>query len=297
MININANPVGNVKKDIYIIKNDINDKVYVGQALHPEDRFKSHCKKSSTDCIVDLAIQKYGKEHFYYEILERQVENYNEREKYWISYFNCKTPNGYNISDGGEEPPVFYGVDHPTAAVKDVDVLRQIKEDLRNTTLPLSEIGNKYGISKRTVLRINQGLHYSELNETYPIRKQPNINGKLTEEQIDEIIQILKFTYRQGADIGKQFGVGEHTIRNINTGVNHRRDYIDYPIRKYKNSGVPLFTYEQVTEIIELLKTTKISMRQIAEKYNVNVNSIIGINNGSAKRYCRDDVSYPIRKP
>jgi hypothetical protein len=82
----------------------------------------------------------------------------------------------------------------------------------------------------------------------------------------------------------------------FNTGEYHKRDYVAYPIRSYKNSGKPLFTYEQVTEIINLLQTTNLSLRAIAKQYNVNHNSIMGINNGSAKRYLRDGISYPIRK-
>lgn len=71
-----------MKKDIYIITNDINDKVYVGQSINPEDRFKSHCKKNYDNSLIDAAIQKYGKEHFQMQILEKDLENYNEREKY-----------------------------------------------------------------------------------------------------------------------------------------------------------------------------------------------------------------------
>ena len=36
-----------MEKDIYIIKNDLNDKVYIGQAIDCEQRFKNHCKPSS----------------------------------------------------------------------------------------------------------------------------------------------------------------------------------------------------------------------------------------------------------
>lgn len=55
-----------MKKDIYIIKNRINNKVYVGQALDPTMRFKQHCKPSSAKdgSLIAQAIQKYGKENF-----------------------------------------------------------------------------------------------------------------------------------------------------------------------------------------------------------------------------------------
>ena len=56
----------------------------------------------STTCL-GLAIEKYGKESFTFEILG-YFENYNEVEKEMIQKYNCITPNGYNIQAGGEEP-------------------------------------------------------------------------------------------------------------------------------------------------------------------------------------------------
>lgn len=290
----NINPVDIIKKDIYIIKNDINNKVYIGQSLNSEERFKSHCKKNNDNCLIDAAIQKYGKEHFWYEILESQIENYNEKEKYWIKYYNCKTPNGYNILEGGDEPPLFYGNDHPTTKISDENVIL-LKNDLKNTNISLQELAKKYKISKRQVLRINQGLSRSKLNEEYPIRKNPNINGKLTEEDIDNIIEILKYTYRFNGDIAKEFGVNSNAINKINKGESHHRDNIKYPIRNWKSSGVLLFTYEQVTEIINLLQNSNLSISSIAKQYNVRPENIYLINSGNSKKYHRENVQYPIR--
>lgn len=287
-----------MKKDIYIIKNKINDKVYVGQALDTAERFKCHCKPSSAKdgSLIDLAINKYGKDNFWYEILEGQVEDYNEREQYWIKYYNCITPNGYNILEGGNTPPIYFGIDHPNAVVTDVGTLQNIKNDLKNTTLSLAEIGYKYGISKRTVLRINQGLHYAEVNESYPLRAKPNINGKLTQDDVLEIIDILLCSYRQYESIAAEYGVCIATIKGINAGNYHRIEGIQYPIRDYKNSGIPAVTYEQVTEIIDQLQNSFISINQLAKKYNVNTSVIQGINNGTSKRYRRKNIEYPIRK-
>lgn len=290
----NDNPVGIIKKDIYIIKNDINEKVYIGQSLNSEERFKSHCKKNKDNSLIDYAIQKYGKQHFWYEILEKQIVNYNEREKYWIMSYNSLTPNGYNVLKGGDEPPYKKGDEHPSTKISDENV-ELLKEDLRYTSISLNSLAKKYGISKKQVLRINQGISRVSVNETYPIRKNPNINGKLTEEDVDNILEILKFTYRYNGDIAKQFGVNAKTINAINKGKTHHRDNISYPIRNWKSSGVILFTYEQVTEIIDLLKNSDLSISAIARKYQVSFNSICLINNGKSKKYRRENVNYPIR--
>lgn len=294
MDNIYANPVGIIKKDIYIIKNDINNKVYIGQSLNAEQRFKSHCKKNRDNSLIDAAIQKYGKEHFWYEILEKQVENYNERERYWIKHYNSLKPKGYNIQSGGEEPPIFYGDDHPNTKLSDEQV-KLLKNDLATTNIPLSQLASKYNISKKQVLRINQGLSREQLGEIYPIRKTPNINGKLTEEQVDEIIEILKYTYRFNGDIARQYGVEVHTISKINQGTLHKRVNIQYPIRPWKSCGIVLFTYEQVTDIINEIQTTNHSLNSIAKKYNVNQHTIKTICSGTSKKYRRENLHYPLR--
>jgi group I intron endonuclease len=72
-----------MRKDIYIIKNKINNKVYIGQAIDSHKRFISHCsraKRNIDNSPIHDAINKYGKENFYYEIIESQISNYNDRE-------------------------------------------------------------------------------------------------------------------------------------------------------------------------------------------------------------------------
>lgn len=295
MNNSYVSPVGIIRKDIYIIKNDINTKVYIGQALDSEQRFKFHCKGNYDNSLIDKAIQKYGKEHFWFEILESQIENYNEREKYWIRYYNSIKPFGYNILNGGDEPPVYYGDEHPNVKIFDNDVIN-LKKDLAETTLSLSQLADKYNISKRQVLRINQGISRASLNEKYPIRKNPNMSGKLTEEDVDNIIDLLKYTYRFNGDIAREYGVEVHAISKINNGTIHHRDNINYPVRNWKSSGVILFTYEQVTEIINALSNTKESIQSLAKKYNVDRRAIEGINRGTSKKYFREGLSYPLRK-
>lgn len=91
---------------IYKITNDINNKIYIGKTcLTIEERFKQHLKDAKSNYknrpLYD-AILKYGKEHFKIELIEEcNLSVENEREKYWIEFYNSYK-NGYNATKGGE---------------------------------------------------------------------------------------------------------------------------------------------------------------------------------------------------
>lgn len=58
---------------------------------------------------------KYGPENFVFEKIEDLCEDYNDKEKFWIKELNTLAPNGYNMTEGGDAPPVFHGENHPMA--------------------------------------------------------------------------------------------------------------------------------------------------------------------------------------
>jgi len=287
-----------MKKSIYIIKNDINDKVYIGQATDVKKRYQAHCKPSSAFVDNDLvakAIQKYGKKHFWFEILESNIENYNEREQYWIEQYNCIRPNGYNIQKGGEEPPVFSGTSHPESKLDDFGV-QGIIYDLEYSDLSYRQLSKKYNISTDTLVNINKGVSYRQVNITYPIRKKPNDCGKLSNEEAKEIINTLKYTYLSYEEIAAQYHVEARAISRINKGMYHRCVNEEYPIRECANtSNRPKLSYDDVTEIIDLLINSDMSIGKIAKKYNVQSNIIIGIKSGHTKLYKRKGLTYPLR--
>lgn len=97
-------------KAIYKITNLLNNKVYIGQSVHPEKRWWEHKQRAKTnydDYPIHLAIAKYGEENFSFKILE-WTEDYNNEEKRLIKKYNSLSPNGYNILEGGSNP-VMYG--------------------------------------------------------------------------------------------------------------------------------------------------------------------------------------------
>jgi group I intron endonuclease len=83
---------------IYLTKNLINGKIYVGKTDGKRSNYLGSGIKLSN------AIKKYGIDSFRRIILETcPDEKDSEREKYWIKVFNSRDDRvGYNISEGGE---------------------------------------------------------------------------------------------------------------------------------------------------------------------------------------------------
>lgn len=89
---------------IYIIKNTINGKCYVGQTTKSVDRrISNHFSKSSSCLLLSNAIKKYGSDAFTVEILHDGILDIflDDLEITEIKNRNTLVPNGYNIEKGG----------------------------------------------------------------------------------------------------------------------------------------------------------------------------------------------------
>lgn len=91
---------------IYVIKNIINGKCYVGQSIDIYNRWYKHQSPKTWEGergkALYQAFKKYGIENFEFKIIEKCPRNQlDEREKYWISHFNSYN-EGYNMTEGGQ---------------------------------------------------------------------------------------------------------------------------------------------------------------------------------------------------
>ena len=90
---------------VYLHINRINNKMYVGiTSRTPENRWGKNGCNYSTSPKFYAAINKYGWNNFEHEILETGLSKEEAclREQYYIQKFNFLSPNGYNLTSGGE---------------------------------------------------------------------------------------------------------------------------------------------------------------------------------------------------
>lgn len=91
---------------IYKITNKINGKSYIGQSNNIIRRISEHKSESyrqhEINKVLYKAIKKYGIQNFDFDIIEEcYVDELDDRERYWIDYFDCYK-NGYNCTLGGK---------------------------------------------------------------------------------------------------------------------------------------------------------------------------------------------------
>lgn len=126
-------------KYIYIIKNKINKKSYIGVTNNFERRIKEHFQSSSrpTNKFLKKDIDLYGMKNFEYGILEKINDSEtSEKEKYWINkYQTFKEDKGYNRTIGGIGGNTYEFLD----SEKMNDIKKRISESKKGKNNPISQ--------------------------------------------------------------------------------------------------------------------------------------------------------------
>ena len=225
-------------KAIYKITNSINNKVYIGQSNDPMRRWKKHKFDALNNVDVGKsaihdAMRQLGVDNFQIHIIG-WFEDYNEKEKEYIIEFNSLVPNGYNIQDGGQEPPHHYGEDHHNS-VYSQEIVDNIIDDLLSHNYTQKEIELKYNVNQQLITSINRGQTHRREGLEYPIIKTSKYHIK--NDDIEAIIYLLKNSTCTCSEIATYFGFSTAAIKAINSGRNHKQDNIQYPIRNFRGSS------------------------------------------------------------
>lgn len=167
---------------IYIIKNTVNSKVYIGQTRTSVDqRWKEHLRHAQYgDQVINRAMKKYGVDKFYIETLEIcDVSILDEREIYYIDlYDSTDKSKGYNVSIGGNTPRFK----RKALSISDLIDLYVNKE------FTLEEIASKFEVSRyiiSTELR-NAGITIRDIHDS------ASRYNKIPKETLENALKIGK---------------------------------------------------------------------------------------------------------
>lgn len=126
-----------------------------------------------------------------------------------------------------------------------------------------------------------------------------NPQGKFTEENIQDIYDLLKEEKYPLCKIAEIYECSRRTIEEINKGNRYFHSNITYPIRKEKLSQEgsknpnAKFNNETIQSIIWDLKNTLIEYKDLAIKYNCSYTTIGNICRGQS--YKQKNLDYPLR--
>ena len=162
---------------VYIIKNKVNNKVYIGQTkLSVEERWKYHKRASRDKNKIQYkfykAINEIGIDNFYYEILENNIleEKLEEKEVYYISLYNS-FKNGYNSTPGGKGGMII------TSKLDEKNIINEYLKGKSSV-----EIGKEYGVCGTTICRILKRNNI-EMRDS---------GRKLGKESLQDIVNLTK---------------------------------------------------------------------------------------------------------
>ena len=130
---------------IYKITNKVNGKSYIGQTIqNVKERFYQHCATKCSQAVLNMvihkAITKYGKSNFTIAVIEEvESANLNDRERYWIRYYDSYN-NGYNSTEGGQDRIKLF---------KNLDTESIVREYKSGKSL--REIGRLFNVDKQTI--------------------------------------------------------------------------------------------------------------------------------------------------
>lgn len=89
---------------IYKMENLDNGKIYIGKTGR-ELRIRIHEHiYSNKNYPIEKSVKKYGVKGFDIEVIAEAdtEEELDALEKFFIEFYDCKNPNGYNLTDGAE---------------------------------------------------------------------------------------------------------------------------------------------------------------------------------------------------
>lgn len=149
-----------MQSGIYIIRNIINNKCYIGQTNNLKGRWIKHRnflrKNKHHNKHLQAAWNKYGEKNFLFETLEKcPINELDEKEIYYIDKYKTYI-NGYNLDKGGKG---VRGYKHTEEELKKMIAIQNpltvIQCDLRGTPLKTwlsaSQAGKKLELSIRGI--------------------------------------------------------------------------------------------------------------------------------------------------
>ena len=159
---------------IYKITNTLNNKIYIGQTIKTvQKRFTQHKNNSNKEYFSQIvlykAFNKYGIENFVCEEIEEVTnDKLDERERYWINYYDSYF-NGYNSTLGGRATQLYnWDVDDIIEKYLSLKSARAVAKVIGCDHSTIDRILNENNVKRFTASQqLSKPLYFKKNNELY----------------------------------------------------------------------------------------------------------------------------------
>lgn len=213
---------------IYMYENKKDKKRYIGQSINIQKRKNEHLHGCKNTSKFDNFLRKIGEDCFVFSILEEcSKEELDERERYWIKYYDTQNPEkGYNLTEGGQSQRGEENIQAKLTEDKVFEIIKLLEENKLND----SEIAEIYHVHRNTINNINRcitwaGSHTYEKNirKEYSLKNfkkgekagENNPTSKITEEKARQIIYKLERESTSCPKIAESLGVSLYIVEDI----------------------------------------------------------------------------------
>lgn len=236
----NIQEIKNGITGIYLLRNLINGKIYVGKSVNVRKRMYQHSKpeiyhKHTKESPIVRAIKKYGFENFSIEILETftgesKKQDIIESEIFWIKKMQSNDPNiGYNLLLGGTD---WTGYSHSDETKQILS--QKASERYQGVNNPM--FGKNHTKESKEKISINRKKNKIAVGENNPffgkvhsdetkriISEKAKLRGNPKRKR--PILQICLETgsvlkeWDSAADAGRELGFNKNNINNACHGI------------------------------------------------------------------------------
>ena len=179
----------------------------------------STCKQRGSYKIYN-AINKYGKENFYYEILEQNIDEdlIDDLEIYYIELYNSYE-NGYNSTRGGDSKTI--------SKIQDVEKIKEMFYEGKTYT----EMSEYFKVNKATIQRTlySLGLKRNNIISKEYLLKNKDIK---TNKQMAEELNVSMVTITRAF---KKYGISRGTGSSNHLNKQNQSEIKKEDLIKYKH--------------------------------------------------------------
>lgn len=209
---------------IYLLKNTLNNKVYVGQTCkNLSRRFKNGLGYQGS-CYINKAIKKYGKYNFYYDVITfcATQECADLLEKFFINKYNSTNPKvGYNICIGGRG--VMSGRKHTSQTIQKMKKSKIGKNTWMKGRKNHHSEQHKIFLSKQ--MKLNELWKMAPSNIKHILKYIEEKHTKVKKSEYESIINRVR-SGEKIKDIAVLYNVHVTVIQKITRGIKRQRSLI-----------------------------------------------------------------------